>query len=63
MPGMTPTKRRSQRPKVLPPRLTIGDYYRQKLTGLLPPTKPTHEEYLLLATGDTNEHGDLRKPH
>jgi hypothetical protein len=50
MAGMSPTRRRSRKTKASEPTFTVADYYRMKLTGKLPPSRPTMEEYLRHAT-------------
>jgi hypothetical protein len=44
-------KRRKREAVEQAPAMTIADYYRMKLTGVLPPTQPTYEEYLRAAAG------------
>lgn len=50
MTGMTKTKRRKKAAAGSGLTLSIADYYRAKLTGQLPPSAPTFEEYLSYAT-------------
>ena len=47
---LSPTKRKNRKPKHAEPALTVADYYRMKLDGLLSPTQPTYEEYLSHST-------------
>jgi len=50
MAGMSPTRRRSRKPKLEAPAMTVADYYRSMLTGKLPATpNPTYEDYLRAA--------------
>ncbi len=55
MAGMSPTRRRSRKPKAVAPAVSIADYYRWRFTrsGAADPgsPRPSTEDYLRYAAG------------